>query len=98
MDTTHLVVTSLNRAVVILIGDNFEKHTCLWIKGVAPLVPDVTEQPELDYFEWVDGKTGKVKRQPKWYAEAFKLPPKERAKVRSRTFPGIARAFANQWG
>lgn len=81
-----------------MFGDNFEKHTCLWEKGVDPLVPEVTEQPELEYFEWTDGKTGRVKRQPKWYADAFKLPPAERAKVRSKTFPGIARAMANAWG
>ena len=31
-------------------------------------------------------------------ADAFKLPPEERAKVRSKTFPGIARAMAEQWG
>lgn len=35
---------------------------------------------------------------PKWYADAFKLPPKERAKVRSKTFQGIADAMAAQWG
>lgn len=80
-----------------MFGDNHEKHTCLWIKGVNPLVPEVTEKPELEYFEWTDSKTGKVKRQPKWYAEAFKLSPAERAKVRSKTFPGIARSMAEQW-
>ena len=81
-----------------MFGDNFEKHTCLWIKGVNPLIPDVKEQPELEYFEWTDGKSGKTKRQPKWYAEAFKLPPKERSRVRSKTFRGVAKAFAEQWG
>lgn len=80
-----------------MFGDNFEKHTCLWIKGVEPLVPLVTKKPELEYFEWIDSKTGKTKRQPKWYADAFKLPPTERAKVRSKTFPGIAKAMADAW-
>ena len=80
-----------------MFGDNHAKSTCLWLKGLPPLVPAVTEQPELEWFEWVDGKTGKKKRQPKWYAEAWKLSPHERAKVRSKTFPGIAKAMAEQW-
>lgn len=78
--------------------DNRAKSTCLWIKGVEPLIPWVTEQPELEWFEWVDGRTGKKKRQPLWYAEAWKLPPAERAKARSKTSPGIAKAMADAWG
>lgn len=76
-----------------MFGDNYSKSTCLWLKGLNPLVPIVTEQPELEWFEWVDGKTGKKKRQPKWFADAWKLPAEERAKVRSKTFPGIAKAI-----
>lgn len=81
-----------------MFGDNHEKTTCLWEKGVSPLVPLTTVKPELDYFKWTDTKTGKQKRQPKWYADAFKLNPKDRARVRSKTFPGIALAMADQWG
>lgn len=81
-----------------MFGDNFSKSTCLWLKGLEPLVPQVTEQPEHEWFEWTDGKTGKKKRQPKWLADALYLPPEERAKVRSKTFPGIAKAMAEQWG
>ena len=80
-----------------MFGDNYSKSTCLWLKGIEPLVPLVTEQPELEWFEWIDSKTGKKKRQPKWFADAWKLSPAERAKVRSKTFPGIARAMAEQW-
>lgn len=78
-------------------GDNYSKKTCLWEIGVPPLIPEVTEEPELDYFEWTD-KNGKKKRQPRWYYEALKLPPAERAKARSKTFEGVARAMAEQWG
>lgn len=35
---------------------------------------------------------------PEWYAELYKLKPNERAKMRSKTFPGIAKAMAEQWG
>lgn len=80
-----------------MFGDNFSKKTCLWIKGLPPLVPQVTQEPELEYFEWID-KKGKKKRQPKWYYEALKLSPTERAKERSKTFPGVALAMAEQWG
>ena len=81
-----------------MFGDNYSKSTCLWEKGVRPLEPVVTKQPELEWFEWVDGKTGKKKRQPKWFADAWKLSPEDRARVRSKTFPGIAKAMAEQWG
>jgi hypothetical protein len=81
-----------------MFGDNYSKSTCLWEKGVSPLKPIITKQPELEWFEWIDGKTGKPKRQPKWFADAWHLPAEERAKVRSKTFHGIAQAMAEQWG
>jgi hypothetical protein len=80
-----------------MFGDNAAKSTCLWLKGLPALVPGVTERPKLEYFEWVDSKTGKKKREPKWLYDAFGLPPAERAKMRSKTFEGIARAMAEQW-
>lgn len=73
-------------------GDSFSKKTCLWIKGLPKLQPtDIVDKGEQTKF-----KSGKS--MPKWYADAFKLPPKERARVRSQTFPGIAKAMADQWG
>lgn len=81
-----------------MFGDNYSKSTCLWEKGVKPLEPIINEQPELEWFEWTDRKTGKKKRQPKWFADAWHLPAEERARVRSKTFPGIAKAMAEQWG
>lgn len=73
-------------------GDSFEKTTCLWLKGLPNLEP--TEI--VTRGEFITHKSGKVK--PKWFADAFRLPPEERARVRSKTFPGIARAMAEQWG
>ena len=81
-----------------MFGDNYSKSTCLWEKGVKPLEPIINDRPELEWFEWIDRKTGKKKRQNKWYADAWKLPAEERARVRSKTFPGIAKAMAEQWG
>lgn len=73
-------------------GDAFEKKTCLWLKGLPVLLPtDIVEPPKRTEF-----KSGKT--MPAWYADAWKLPKKERAKLRSKTFPGIAKAMATQWG
>lgn len=81
-----------------MFGDNFSKSTCLWLKGLHPLVPDVTEQPPLEWKEWVDND-GRKKRQPLWFYETLIncKTPEERAKARSKTFPGVAKAMAEQW-
>jgi site-specific DNA-cytosine methylase len=72
-------------------GDPFEKKTCLWLKGLPPLQPTkiVTIPPRKQF--------NSGKSMPSWYAEAWHLPKDERAKFRSKTFPGIARAMAEQW-
>lgn len=72
-------------------GDPYEKQTCLWLKGLPLLEPtDVVEpEPRVIY------KSGKS--HPAWYAKCASLTPDERAKMRSKTFPGIARAMATQW-
>ena len=73
-------------------GDAFEKKTCLWLKGLPELTPtNIVEIPPRKKF-------GSGKSMPSWYAEAWHLPKEKRAKLRSKTFPGIARAMAEQWG
>ena len=73
-------------------GDPFEKKTCLWLKGLKNLEPtNIVKPPPRQKF-----KSGKS--MPSWYADAWKLPKQERSKLRSKTFPGIARAMAKQWG
>ena len=80
-------------------GHNAEKQTCLWLKGLPNLVPDVKEKPELEYFDWVDSKTGKKKRMQKWMYDIRCISDrKKRAEIASKTFPGIAKAMAEQWG
>ena len=72
-------------------GDPFEKKTCLWLKGLPELRPtNIVEKPPRKHFD--SGKS-----MPAWYAEAWHLPKDERAKLRSKTFPGIARVMAEQW-
>jgi len=67
-------------------GDQAQKTTCLWLKNLPPLVPtDI-----VDKGEFYISPTGK--RLPKWYSD------NKSAKVRSKTFQGIAEAMAKQWG
>jgi hypothetical protein len=88
-------------------GDEFQKTTCLWLKNLPPLYHNatpnlfddvVTHTNKGEFFEWVDKKTGKKKKQPKWYADAFMYNKELIGKMRSKTFPGIAKAMATQWG
>ena len=73
-------------------GHEASKATCLWLKGL----PELTPTNIVSKGEFVTYKSGK--RMAKWYAEVASLSPNERAKVRNKTFQGIADAMANQWG
>ena len=89
-------------------GDGFEKTTCLWLKNLPKLFHAKTIdlfndkithcEPEERHY-WTDGKTGKLKSQPKWYYEALlnAKTKEERSCIRSKTFPGIAKAMASQY-
>lgn len=75
-------------------GDDASKRTCLWVKGLPPLRPLPFHrhvQPRM-----VDGK-------PRWANQTDSgqnrlSPGHTRARDRSMTYPGIARAMADQWG
>lgn len=73
-------------------GDKARKATCLWLKGLPCLIPTNIVEPIIIKY-----KNGKGTDNP-WHMETMKLPPKERARIRSKTFPGIAKAMAEQWG
>jgi len=75
-----------------MFGDEATKTTCLWLKNLPKLEPTkMTGKGERIY-------SASGKSQPKWYSDAWKLSPDERSKARSKTFPGIAKAMAEQWG
>ena len=76
-----------------MFDDPYRKTTCLWLKGLPKLKPWVTEEPETEIVTFSSGK-----RMPKWYADAWNNSPEERARIRSKTFPGIAKAMSEQWG
>ena len=67
------------------------KRTCLWLKGLKPLKTNDLPAPNLReiYGTYPSGKT------PCWEDV---ISGKDRAKVQSKTFPGIAKAMAEQWG
>jgi len=87
-------------------GDNVRKYTCLWTKNLKPLVwvkqddlfttANFVEPAEPTHTMIRQGKyrTGTVR---KIYWQEM-LPKKDRAKIKSKTFPGIARAMAEAWG
>jgi len=73
-----------------MFGDDASKKTCLWLKGLPELKPTQYVKPRI------------VKNKPRWGNQTDsgqnKLPPsKNRAELRSKTFPGIAKAMAEQW-
>lgn len=70
-----------------MFGHPEKKATCLWLKNLNPLIP-------------TNNVSGYMKMLPKKRQERLHyLPPTpDRAKLRSKTFPGIAAAMAEQWG
>ncbi len=71
-------------------GDPERKATCLWLKNLRPLTPTDIVEPRVHTY--ANGKTD-----PAWHMESIGMPPAERARYRSKTFPGMARAMASQW-
>lgn len=60
----------------------FQKKTCLWLKNLPELIPtEILDNPESTKIAW------------NWFNKWWK----ERQKNRSKTFPWIAKAIAEQW-
>lgn len=77
-----------------MFGDEATKTTCLWLKNLPLLLPtNIVGKGERTVFS--SGKS-----HPKWYADALKnaKTKEERQTLRSKTFEGMAEAFAVQWG
>lgn len=83
-------------------GHPTKKSTCLWLKGLPKLTPTDVVEPDIVEYHCKSGKTAKFGRgigqaigdDGKKYA--FNDPMT--AKLRSKTFTGIAKAMADQWG
>lgn len=71
------------------------KRTCLWLKGLPPLKP-TNQLPRPEPFRKYVTKSGKVKGVC-WAMNVSGKNQAERAKLRSKTFIGVAKAMAEQW-
>lgn len=86
-------------------GDPVRKYTCLWTKNLPPLEwrksqdlfgePTYVQPKEPTHTMVRKGnyRPGSVR---KIYWQEM-LPKKDRAKIKAKTFPGIAEAMAKQW-
>lgn len=80
-------------------GDEASKPTCLWLINLPKLFHNKKADLFMDTVshvgkgEFVTSKSGRRGAKWNWW-----LPPgPDRAKIRSKTFPGIAQAMASQW-
>lgn len=72
-----------------MFGDPYSKKTCLWLRGLPGLIP--TEIGE-GFHPFINGGGGRLER------ENYKGQKFAEGSLRSITFPGIAKAMAEQWG
>jgi hypothetical protein len=78
-------------------GDDTKKTTCLWLKGLPKLTPTNIVEPKIRTYKGgarfgvgigeVYNENGKI----------ISYNDPRTAKARSKTFPGIAKAMADQW-
>ena len=76
-------------------GDAESKATCLWIRGLKPLTRSM-----LTFVspKWIQTKNGKWFPNGTMYETCKTNDLLERSRLRSKTFTGIAKAMAEQWG
>lgn len=74
-----------------MFGDPTPKSTCLWLRGVPKLKPTDVVEPEFI----IGKKDGK--KYSYIHHTSVSMAKNERSKLRSKTFPGIAKAMAEQW-
>ena len=72
-------------------GHPYSKKTCLWLKGLPKLQETNVVEP---ICSWVSGGSKDANGNPR----KNKGTVYRDSKTRSKTFPGIAKAMAEQWG
>ena len=73
-------------------GDPYKKTTCLWIKGLPKLEStNIVEVCDMRTYHCKNGKKA-------IFSDWINKGGKDRQKNRSKTFLGIAKAMAEQWG
>lgn len=73
-------------------GEPYSKKTCLWLNGLQKLQPT---EILTEYRPYVSCGTSSNRGKPE---KSGVSRAGGSAKIRSKTFPGIARAMAEQWG
>lgn len=77
-------------------GDHARKSTCLWLKGLPKLIPtNIVDPGEIVRGGFSVGASLNYARDENGKIIPWNDP--RTAKIRSKTFPGIARAMAEQW-
>lgn len=86
----HLPIKPTQKIQPFEYGHPYIKTTCLWLKGVKPLTPTkILSKPESGWYNQSftqDGRYG-------GFNSKF-----SNSKERSKTFEGVAKAMADQWG
>lgn len=72
-------------------GHSVTKKTRLWLRGLPPLCATDVVEPTAPYIP-----AGTGRKDPTKYGRAFRTG--KDSVQRSKTFPGIAKAMAEQWG
>ena len=75
-----------------MFGHPYTKRTCLWLKGLPPLM--ATDIITEGITPWVNGGCKDAHGNYRKVQGRIERDPKNRAK----TFPGMAKAMAKQWG
>ena len=77
-------------------GDHARKSTCLWLKGLPKLIPtNIVDPGEIVRGGFSVGASLNYARDENGKIIPWNDP--RTAKARSKTFPGIAKAMAEQW-
>lgn len=78
-------------------GHPFKKRTCLWLKGLEKLKDTDLVEPKFHYTS-NSTQGGKLKDGTRRKSKLPIFKAWESSKERSKTFAGIAKAMAEQWG
>lgn len=77
-------------------GDPEPKQTGLWLKNLPLLIPTNIVEPEYVLYKRKKSKTG-YSKYGRITGRLSSTNNPENAKIRSKTYPGIAKAMAEQW-
>ena len=81
-------------------GHNAKKTTCLWLKGLPNLIPTNIVDPGEFYIhngkKYSKGASADLARDENGKIISWNDP--RTAKIRSKTYEGVAKAMADQWG